>query len=95
MTSADSLRGRAALMVAHCAGLIDLVALPVWVGSLIAQFGFAPGGVVSVTTNSSTQLTATVEIRGGGPRKNQTWDVRVTNPDGTTAVGARLLTITP
>jgi hypothetical protein len=51
--------------------------------------------VVSVTRNSSTQLTATVEIRGGGPRKNQTWDVRVTNPDGTTAVGARLLTITP
>ena len=51
--------------------------------------------VVSVTRNSSTQLTATVEIRSGGPRKNQTWDVRVTNPDGSTAVGARLLTITP
>jgi thermitase len=51
--------------------------------------------VVSVTRNSSTQLTATVEIAGGGPRKTQTWDVRVTNPDGSTAVGARLLTITP
>jgi predicted MFS family arabinose efflux permease len=42
MTSADTLRGRAALMVAHCAGLIDLVALPVWIGSLVAQFGFSP-----------------------------------------------------
>ncbi|MBW8862834.1 MAG: hypothetical protein JF601_10780 [Acidobacteria bacterium] len=51
--------------------------------------------VVSVTRNSSTQLTATVEIAGGGPRKTQTWDVRVTNLDGSTAVGARLLTITP
>jgi thermitase len=51
--------------------------------------------VVSVTRNSSTQLTARVEIGGGGPRRNQTWDVRVTNPDGSTAVGARLLTITP
>ena len=51
--------------------------------------------VVSVTRNSSTQLTATVEIRSGGARKNQTWDVRVTNPGGATAVGARLLTITP
>ena len=51
--------------------------------------------VVSVTRNSSTELTATVEIRSGGPHKNQTWDVRVTNPDGSTAVGARLLTIAP
>jgi hypothetical protein len=51
--------------------------------------------VVSVTRDSSTQLTATVQIRDGGPRKNRLWDVQVTNPDGTTAVGARLLTITP
>src|SRR6185503_9305049 len=51
--------------------------------------------VVSVTRNSSTQLTATVEIRAGGPKKNRSWDVQVTNPDGTTAVGAHLLTITP
>jgi len=51
--------------------------------------------VVNVTRDSSTQLTATVQIRAGGPRKNRLWDVQVTNPDGTTAVGARLLTITP
>ncbi|WP_417723002.1 MFS transporter [Salipiger sp.] len=34
--------GAAALVVGHCAGLVDLVALPVWVGALIARFGFGP-----------------------------------------------------
>ncbi len=38
----DSRRGRAALMVAHCAGMVDLVALPVWVGTLIAHYRFDP-----------------------------------------------------
>jgi predicted MFS family arabinose efflux permease len=38
MIRTDSRRGRIALMVAHCAGMVDLVALPVWVGTLIAQF---------------------------------------------------------
>ena len=40
--STESWRGRIALMVAHCAGMVDLVALPVWVGALIAQYGFSP-----------------------------------------------------
>jgi thermitase len=51
--------------------------------------------VLGVTRNSSTQLTVNVEIPSGGPRKNRVWDVRVTNPDGATAVGVRLLTVTP
>lgn len=34
--------GAAALVVGHCAGLVDLVALPVWVGALITRFGFGP-----------------------------------------------------
>ncbi|UYG00524.1 MFS transporter [Halomonas sp. GD1P12] len=34
--------GAIALIVGHCAGLIDLVALPVWVGALIVRFGFGP-----------------------------------------------------
>jgi thermitase len=51
--------------------------------------------VLTVTRDSSTQLTATVEIRSGGPKKNRLWDVMVTNPDGSSAVGARLLTVTP
>ncbi|NDY91815.1 MFS transporter [Ideonella livida] len=42
MTRTDSVRGRLALMVAHCAGMIDLVALPVWVGTLVARYGLQP-----------------------------------------------------
>lgn len=42
MTSTESWRGRLALMVAHCAGMVDLVALPVWVGTLVAQYGLDP-----------------------------------------------------
>ncbi|MBL8303384.1 MAG: MFS transporter, partial [Ideonella sp.] len=42
MIRTDSLRGRAALRVAHCAGMVDLVALPVWVGALIAHYRFDP-----------------------------------------------------
>jgi predicted MFS family arabinose efflux permease len=42
MTAADSARGRIALMVAHCAGMVDLVALSVWVGALITHYGFDP-----------------------------------------------------
>ena len=30
------------MAVAHCAGMVDLVALPVWVGALIAQYKFDP-----------------------------------------------------
>src|SRR5690606_16293724 len=29
-------------MVAHCAGMVDLVALSIWVGALIADYGFDP-----------------------------------------------------
>ena len=42
MNSTDNLRSRIALMAAHCAGMVDIVALPVWVGTLIARFGFDP-----------------------------------------------------
>ena len=35
-------RGRCALMVAHCAGMVDLVALPVWIGALIQHYAFDP-----------------------------------------------------
>jgi hypothetical protein len=51
--------------------------------------------VLSVTHNSSTQLTARVEIRSGGPKTTRRWDVVVTNPGGASAVGRQLLTITP
>lgn len=38
----ESARGIAALMVSHCAGMLDLVALPLWVGTLVAHFRFNP-----------------------------------------------------
>ncbi|QCP49637.1 MFS transporter [Trinickia violacea] len=34
--------GGAALMIAHCAGMVDLVALPVWVGTLIGAYKLDP-----------------------------------------------------
>ena len=42
MIRTESVRGRIALMVAHCAGMVDLVALPVWVGTLISVYRFDP-----------------------------------------------------
>ncbi len=42
MIKTDSLRGRTGLAVAQCAGMVDLVALPVWVGALIQHFKFDP-----------------------------------------------------
>lgn len=42
MNRTDSLSGRIALMVAHCAGMVDLVALPVWVGTLISHYQLEP-----------------------------------------------------
>jgi hypothetical protein len=51
--------------------------------------------VLNVRRDSSTQLTVNVEIRSGGSQKNRFWDVRVTNLEGSTGVGVRLLTITP
>jgi predicted MFS family arabinose efflux permease len=38
----ESARGIAALMVSHCAGMLDLVALPLWVGTLVAHYHFNP-----------------------------------------------------
>nr|WP_315591920.1 MFS transporter [uncultured Cupriavidus sp.] len=38
----ESARGIAALMVSHCAGMLDLIALPLWVGTLVAHYRFNP-----------------------------------------------------
>jgi predicted MFS family arabinose efflux permease len=42
MTRTNSIRGRTALAVAQCAGMVDMVALPVWVGTLIQYYKFDP-----------------------------------------------------
>jgi len=50
-SSTENGPGRAALAIAHCAGMVDLVALPVWVGALIADYGFDPphaGGLATL-----------------------------------------------
>lgn len=39
-----------ALVVAHMAGMIDLVALPVWVGTLISGFGYQPAQAGGLAT---------------------------------------------
>jgi hypothetical protein len=78
------------------------------VAFIITGTGFAPGITVEfqhgsgpaprvhqVTADSSTQLSAVVEIRSGGPPRDRLWDVRVANPDGSTGVGVGLLRITP
>jgi MFS family permease len=51
MTKTDSWPGRIALMVAHCAGMVDLVALPIWINTLIAHYKFDPqqaGGLATL-----------------------------------------------
>ncbi|HEY9026078.1 MAG TPA: MFS transporter [Burkholderiaceae bacterium] len=40
MIKTESALGRGVLMAAHCAGMIDLVSLPVWVGTLISSYRF-------------------------------------------------------
>jgi predicted MFS family arabinose efflux permease len=50
-TTTNSRTGRAVLMASHCAGMVDMVALPVWVGTLIAAYGFDAqqgGGIVTL-----------------------------------------------
>jgi predicted MFS family arabinose efflux permease len=49
-TSTEKWPGRIALMLAHCAGMVDLVALPVWVGALIAQYHFSPAQAGGLAT---------------------------------------------
>lgn len=51
MTKTNSRLGRFALMVAHCAGMVDLIALPIWVGTLIGKYGLDPqqaGGLATM-----------------------------------------------
>lgn len=51
MAAIDSIRGRAVLTISHVAGMVDMVALPIWVGTLVAHYQFDPqqsGGLVTL-----------------------------------------------
>ncbi|WP_447501613.1 MFS transporter [Acinetobacter pittii] len=51
MHKIESKRGMLALMTSHCAGMVDLVALPIWIGTLIANYHFGfqqAGGLVTL-----------------------------------------------
>jgi Arabinose efflux permease len=51
MSHLNSRGARLALVAGHMAGMIDIAALPVWVGTLIGGFGFSPamgGGLATI-----------------------------------------------
>jgi PKD repeat protein len=57
--------------------------------------GSGPTPSVSNTTVvDGTEITATISTKSGGPPRNRVWDVRVTNPDGTSDVLADGCTVT-
>lgn len=50
MAAVDTRRGRSVLTLAHVAGMIDMVALPLWIGTLIQHYGYsAPQAGITVT----------------------------------------------
>lgn len=49
----------------------------------------------NVTVVDATEISATISTRSGGPPRDRVWDVRVTNPDGTSAVLIDGFTVTP
>ncbi len=68
MITTASKRGRLALMVAHCAGMVDLVALPVWVGTLMAHYQFDPqqaGGLATLFLVGAVLASAVLAPRFG------------------------------
>jgi hypothetical protein len=73
----------------------------------ISGSGFAPGATLAfvngtgpapsgsnVVVGAANTITATVTTKRGGPRRDRLWDVRVTNPDGSSAALAGGLTVT-
>lgn len=54
------------LMVAHCAGLLDMVALPIWIGSLVGHYQLtlvAAGALVTIFLAGVALVSATVSSR--------------------------------
>ncbi len=57
--------------------------------------GPAPEASNVVVSADGTTITATVTAKSGGPPRDRVWDVRVTNPDGSSGVLAGGFTVTP
>lgn len=51
MTSAHPRRIVAALVIGHVAGMIDLVALPIWIDALVFGFGYSPAQAGALPTS--------------------------------------------
>jgi hypothetical protein len=56
--------------------------------------GPAPTSSNAVVVNADT-INLTVTTRNGGPSRARTWDVRVTNPNGSSGVLSGGFTVTP
>lgn len=50
---------------------------------------------VDVVVFDGTTIGATVLVKKGGPKRPRRWDVRVTNPDGTSVVLPEALLVAP
>ncbi|HSF15247.1 MAG TPA: hypothetical protein VLK65_06810 [Vicinamibacteria bacterium] len=57
--------------------------------------GSGPTPEAVVSSIGGTTILAMVTVKKGGPPRARIWDLRVTNPDGTTAVLSGALTVTP
>jgi VCBS repeat-containing protein len=57
--------------------------------------GPAPEAANIVVATDGKSLTASITAKSGGPPRDRVWDVRVTNPDASTAVLAAGFTVTP
>jgi subtilisin len=49
----------------------------------------------NINVSDATTITAVVTAKSGGPPRNRVWDVRVTNPDGSSGVLVEGFTVTP
>jgi predicted MFS family arabinose efflux permease len=69
MAKIDSNTGRAVLTLAHVAGMVDMVALPLWVGGLMQHYGYAaPQAGLTVTAFLVAVVVASVWL---APRFNR------------------------
>ncbi len=50
MRSQDTKGAQLALVVGHTAGMMDIVALPLWIGALIAGYGYSPAAAGGLAT---------------------------------------------